>query len=68
MTTRYERHTGKMIGPKWNEDPNAYRRPGRATDFNAPSPNELAAKREEQLRKLEEMQRNRPRKPPGVKR
>lgn len=45
-------------------DPNPHRRPGRPTNFNAPTPGESVAKREEQLRRLEEMQRGRPLKPP----
>ena len=47
------------------DDPNpTYRR--KRTDFNAPKPNEMAAKQEEQLRDLERIQAERPRRPPGV--
>ena len=67
MTTRYERHTGKVpAGAKWPEDPNAYRR-RRAVQIgvalDVPGERETQLKRD--LRELELVQRARPLKPPG---
>ena len=50
------------------DDPNPTYRRKRTSDFNAPKPNEMAARQEEQLRALAQIQNDRPLKPPRVKR
>ena len=61
MTTRYERHTGKLAGPKFNQHPYPRRRPADSVQ-QVGNPE---AEQKRAVRELEKMQAGRPRKPPG---